>query len=80
MRKLSRRDWAGSHPGTNVLWMLYLAELLLSADKPIPGASAGQKRAMREFKKRLGSSAYSNCSEVVWDELFEGLWSGVDSS
>lgn len=36
------------------------------------GASAGQKRALREFKKRLGG--YTSCSDVIWDELFEGLW------
>jgi hypothetical protein len=40
MRKLTRKDWAGSHPGTNVLWLQYLTELLLSSDKPVPGASA----------------------------------------
>jgi hypothetical protein len=26
MRKLTRKDWAGSHPGTSVLWMQYHAE------------------------------------------------------
>lgn len=130
MRKLSRKDWAGSHPGTNVLWLLYLTELLLSTDKPVPGgcggcvaetaacapstqhslqctdththrhfhpipahssrappprhaahhttttpppgATAGQKRCLREFKKRL--AGYSCCADVIWDELFAGLW------
>jgi hypothetical protein len=71
MRKLTCTDWAGSYPGTNVLWMQYLAELLLSSDKPIPGASAAQKRSLREFKKRL--AGYSCCGEVIWDELFSGL-------
>ncbi|WIA16133.1 hypothetical protein OEZ85_012851 [Tetradesmus obliquus] len=71
MRKLTATDWAGSYPGTNVLWMQYLAELLLSSDKPIPGASTAQKRGLREFKKRL--AGYSSCGEVIWDELFSGL-------
>jgi hypothetical protein len=71
MRKLTCKDWAGSHPGTNVLWMQYLAELLLSSDKPISGASAAQKRCLREFKKRL--AGYSCCGAVIWDELFAGL-------
>lgn len=75
MRKLTRKDWAGTHPGTNVLWMLYLTELLLSSEKPIPGATAAQKRNLREFKKRLGN--YNNCSELICDELFEGLWVSV---
>lgn len=37
MRKLTKGDWSGSYPGTNIVWMLYLTELLLSSDKPIPG-------------------------------------------
>lgn len=75
MRKLTHKDWTGSYPGTNVLWLLYLTELLLSSEKPIPGATAAQKRNLREYKKRL--SGYSCCSEVIWDELFEGLWAIV---
>lgn len=75
MRKLTCKDWTGSFPGTNVLWLLYLAELLLSSEKPIPGATAAQKRNLREFKKRL--AGYSNCSDVIWDTLFEGLWAAV---
>lgn len=78
MRKLTNKDWAGSYPGTNVLWLVYLTELLLSSDKPIPGASAGQKRVLREFKKRLGG--YCCCSDVIWDELFHGLWSVADAA
>lgn len=39
MRKLTCKDWSGSHPGTNVLWLLYLTELLLSTEKPVPGKS-----------------------------------------
>lgn len=30
MRKLTRGRWAGFHPGTNCLWMHYLADTLLS--------------------------------------------------
>jgi hypothetical protein len=72
MRKLSRKDWSGHHPGTNVLWLLYLTELLLSSEKPVPGATAAQKRSLREFKKRLGG--YGCCTDVIWDQLFEGCW------
>lgn len=46
MRKLTKGDWAGSHPKTNVMWMLYLAELLLSSDKPITGEEAGSACAL----------------------------------
>lgn len=70
MRKLTGQDWAGSYPSTNVLWLLYLTELL-GSEKPIPGATAGQKRALRDFKKRL--AGYACCGEVIWDELFRGL-------
>lgn len=39
MRKLTCKDWSGSHPGTNVLWLLYLTDLLLNTEKPVPGES-----------------------------------------
>jgi hypothetical protein len=38
-----------------------------------------QKRCLREFKKRLAGGSYACCADVLWDELFEGLWSVVDS-
>lgn len=41
------------------------------------GATAAQKRQLREFKKRV--VGYSCCGEVIWDELFQGLWAVVDS-
>jgi hypothetical protein len=77
MRKLTGGDWAGAHPGTNALWLLYLAELLLSSDKPIPGATAAQKRALREFKRR--AAGYASAGEAIWDELFAGLWTATTS-
>lgn len=73
MRTLTGGDWAGSHPGTNVVWLRYLAELLLSSDKPVPKASAAQKRALRAFAKRVGGQ-YACAGDAIWDELFVGLW------
>ncbi len=76
MRKATRGDWAGSHPVTNVLWLRYLAELLLSPDKALPGATAEHKRALRGFIRRCGG--YATAGEALWDELFQGLWAVVD--
>jgi len=71
MRKITKGEWSGAHPRTNVQWMLYLCELLLT-EKPVPGISSAQKRLLREFKKRV--VGYGHCGEVIWDELFQGLW------
>jgi serine/threonine-protein kinase haspin len=71
MRKLVKQQWSGSHPGTNVLWMHYLADVLL-AKKELPGVLPGEKRQLRDFRRRV--LGYSNCGEVIWDELFKGLW------
>lgn len=71
MRQHTGKDWKAFYPGTNVLWMQYLADTLLTK-KDLPGISAAQKRCLREFKKR--ALQYANCGEMIWDELFRGLW------
>ena len=48
MKKATKGDWAGFHPGTNCLWAHYLADTLLMR-KAFP-ASAAQKRALRDFR------------------------------
>lgn len=71
MRKLIvGDDWSASCPQTNCVWVAYMAEVL-AAEK---GAcmSAGEKKALRAFRRRVLKCAA--CSEVVWDELFAGLW------
>ncbi len=76
MRKATHGDWAGSHFVTNVLWMHYLADTLLTL-KQLPGCTPAQKRALREFRQRALS--YGSCGELIWDELFQGLWVAFDA-
>lgn len=54
---------------------ILLAMLRLLSALSAAGATAGQKRQLREFKKRV--TGYSCCGDVIWDELFAGLWSVV---
>jgi len=70
MKKLTRGRWAGFHPGTNCLWMHYLADVLLT----VKGAplSPAEKHDLKGFRKR--ALGYASCGELVWDELFEGEW------
>eukprot|EP00878_Enallax_costatus_P035539 GHUV01039684.1.p2 GENE.GHUV01039684.1~~GHUV01039684.1.p2 ORF type:complete len:101 (+),score=24.70 GHUV01039684.1:587-889(+) len=57
MRKLTKGDWEGTYPGTNVMWMLYLAELLLSSDKPIPGICRTGQQHHQCVREGAGASA-----------------------
>jgi hypothetical protein len=56
------------------MWLHYLADTLLAA-KELPGASADERRALRDFRRRC--LAYGSASEAIWDALFEGEWAVV---
>lgn len=49
MKKATKGDWAGFHPGTNCLWAHYLTDTLLMR-KAFPATTA-QKRALRDFRQ-----------------------------
>eukprot|EP00775_Hariotina_reticulata_P005959 gene5959-6198_t len=68
MRTITKGEWSGAYPGTNVQWMLYLCELLLT-EKPVSGISSAQKRLLRDFKKRV--LGYGHCGEE--DTKLQGL-------
>ncbi|KXZ49471.1 hypothetical protein GPECTOR_21g697 [Gonium pectorale] len=78
MRDLVGDDWSVYCPQTNCLWLSYLAEVLAQRFGGAQAAklggvrlSAGQRRQLREFRKR--AVAYNNCGELLADELFQGL-------
>ena len=48
MRKLTKQRWEAYCPGTNALWLHYLAEILLTL-KACP-CKASQTRALRDFR------------------------------
>jgi serine/threonine-protein kinase haspin len=72
MAALTGGDWAAPTPGTNCLWMAYLAETLAATKIGGGSRASGAKRTLREFEKRC--VGYGSCREMVTDELFEGLW------
>jgi hypothetical protein len=73
MLKLTHGDWAAPCPATNSLWLHYLADTVLAAKAPPQGWSPGERRALRDFRRR--AAGYRGAQEAMWDELFEGLWS-----
>lgn len=72
MLKLTRGEWAAPHPATNTLWLHYMADTVLTAKAPPAGWAPGERRALRDFRRR--AAGYASCQEAIWDELFEGLW------
>ena len=70
MKRLTKNDWSRHCPKTNVVWVHYLAEVMLSM-KDVR-MSAEQRREMRGFKKRV--NGYAKAGEIVWDEFFNGMW------
>jgi hypothetical protein len=48
MKKLTKNSWAGYHPGTNCLWLRYLADNLLVTK--LSGGSSDDLRALRSFR------------------------------
>ena len=70
MKAVTGGRWQEHQPATNTLWLHYLADTLL-LQKGVPLTSA-QKRHLREFRKR--AAAAPSCAELVWDDLFKGLW------
>jgi len=72
MRRAVRGDWAAHAPATNALWLHYLADVLVSAKAPPPGAGPDEGRALRGFRRRaLGAPS---AAALLHDEYFEGAW------
>jgi len=73
MRKATGGDWQRHVPGTNTLWLHYLADVVLAHKLP---AACGRdaKSALRGFRK--DAMASQAAAELVWHELFSGQWTG----
>ena len=92
MAKVSRGDWQGFHPGTNALWVSYLAGVLLGsaaaassvAAAPAAGSSSsaggnttsGDTVRLLRGFKRRAAGAPS-ARALLEDELFKGVWEEV---
>ncbi|XP_038879240.1 serine/threonine-protein kinase haspin homolog isoform X2 [Benincasa hispida] len=73
MKEVTGDCWEGSFPRTNVLWLLYLVDILLL--KKSFERNSKHERELRAFKKRLDK--YNSAKEAVYDPFFSELivWS-----
>ncbi|CAN1161679.1 Serine/threonine-protein kinase haspin homolog [Linum perenne] len=75
MKEVTNDSWERSHPRTNVLWLLYLVDILLS--KKSFERSNKNERELRSLKKRLDQ--YKSAKEAVFDPFFSDLLGEVIS-
>ncbi|CAI0552019.1 unnamed protein product, partial [Linum tenue] len=75
MKEVTQDIWEGSHPRTNVLWLLYLVDILLL--KKSFERSSKHEREMRSLKKRLDQ--YNSAKEALFDPFFSDLLEEVNS-
>ncbi|EPS65271.1 hypothetical protein M569_09499, partial [Genlisea aurea] len=69
MRHVTGDCWEGSFPKTNVLWLQYLVEILLS--KKTYERTSKNTRDLRSLKRRLND--YGSAKEAVFDSFFSEL-------
>ncbi|KAG1327615.1 serine/threonine-protein kinase haspin [Cocos nucifera] len=69
MKEVTEECWEGSFPKTNVLWLMYLVDILLM--KKSFKRTAKDERELRSFKKRLNS--YESAKDSLSDPFFSDL-------
>ncbi|MED6196558.1 hypothetical protein PIB30_048582 [Stylosanthes scabra] len=70
MREVTEDCWEGSFPRTNVLWLLYLVDILLL--KKSFERTSKDERELRSLKKRL--EKYNSAKEAILDPFFSDLF------
>ncbi|XP_050382945.1 serine/threonine-protein kinase haspin homolog [Argentina anserina] len=70
MKKVTQDQWKESFPKTNVLWLLYLVDVIL-LDKSFDRTSKDE-RELRSLKKRLNQ--YQSAREALFDPSFSDLF------
>uniref|UniRef100_A0A0A9FRC6 non-specific serine/threonine protein kinase n=1 Tax=Arundo donax TaxID=35708 RepID=A0A0A9FRC6_ARUDO len=70
MKEITQECWEGSFPKTNVVWLIYLVDMVLQKMKSL---NIGTKvdRELRSFKKRLAS--YESARDCLADPFFSDL-------
>ncbi|KAK3441443.1 hypothetical protein EUGRSUZ_B01816 [Eucalyptus grandis] len=69
MKEVTEDYWEGSFPKTNVLWLVYLVDILLL--KKSFERSSKDERELRSLKKRLDK--YGSTKEAIFDPFFADL-------
>ncbi|KAI3417296.1 Protein kinase domain-containing protein [Psidium guajava] len=70
MKEVTEDYWEGSFPKTNVLWLVYLVDILLL--KKSFERSSKDERELRSLKKRL--DGYDSAKEAISDPFFADLF------
>ncbi|KAK7259026.1 hypothetical protein RIF29_24620 [Crotalaria pallida] len=71
MKEVTEDWWEGSFPKTNVLWLLYLVDILLLKMKSFETSNSKNERDLRSLKKRLNK--YNSAKEAIFDPFFSDL-------
>uniref|UniRef100_A0A0D9X1Z6 non-specific serine/threonine protein kinase n=1 Tax=Leersia perrieri TaxID=77586 RepID=A0A0D9X1Z6_9ORYZ len=74
MRQITNDYWEGSFPKTNVVWLIYLVDIVLQ--KRYSTFTSKDDRELRAFKKRL--TKYDSARDCLADPLFSDLLSNED--
>ncbi|KAI4301665.1 hypothetical protein L6164_034918 [Bauhinia variegata] len=72
MKDVTEDCWEGSFPRTNVLWLVYLVDILLT--KKSFERTSNHERDLRSLKKRLDK--YNSAKEAILDPFFTDLLEG----
>ncbi|KAK7284456.1 hypothetical protein RJT34_19202 [Clitoria ternatea] len=70
MKEVTEDWWEGSYPKTNVLWLIYLVDILLM--KKSFERNSKDERELRSLKKRLDK--YNSAKEAILDPFFTDLF------
>lgn len=69
MKQITKECWEGSFPKTNVVWLIYLVDIVLQ--KKYEACNSKDERELRSFKKRLSSC--SSARDCFADPIFSDL-------
>jgi len=70
MRDITQEHWEGSFPKTNVVWLIYLVDMVLHKTKSL-ALGAKVDRELRSLKKRLASC--ESARDCLADPFFSDL-------
>ncbi|KAF0906954.1 hypothetical protein E2562_013328 [Oryza meyeriana var. granulata] len=74
MKQITKDYWEGSFPKTNVVWLIYLVDIVLQ--KRYSTFTSKDDRELRAFKKRLAK--YDSARDCLTDSFFSDLLSDED--
>ncbi|KAL6841910.1 hypothetical protein ACP4OV_028422 [Aristida adscensionis] len=71
MKEITQDFWEGSFPKTNVVWLIYLVDIIMTKMQQSHTLPPKAGRELRSFKKRLAS--YESARDCLADPFFSDL-------